>query len=163
MSKPLPKYERTFEDELDWNLVDQLHSVVLQIGTFCFRTKQVCVTVEIAVIGILARFMGETLDRSIFVAGLLIPLVFWTLDSIAYFYQVKLRGMIDSIRSRMTKRHSDQIVLAESVRVIDEKRLAGTPGTRLRHAFFNHSMWFYLILVVVDGVLWGAFEGGVIQ
>lgn len=91
-------YDRTVEDELDWSLLNQLHAVVLQIGSFCFRTKQVCLTVLIAVLGILRAVTSNELDQSFFVAGLLIPVCFWFLDSVAYFYQVKVRGVMDSVR-----------------------------------------------------------------
>ncbi|MGK0180042.1 MAG: hypothetical protein ACI8PD_001844, partial [Nitrospinales bacterium] len=81
---PKDEYKKTFEYELDWNLLNQLHNVVLQISTFCFRTKQVCLTVDIAVMGVLIKFTGNTLNDSIFVSGLLIPLGFWFLDSIGF-------------------------------------------------------------------------------
>jgi hypothetical protein len=73
------EYRKSFEDELDWNLLDELHKVVLQISNFCFYTKQICLTVDVAAIGILIKFTHNKLDTSIFVAGLLIPLaVSWT-------------------------------------------------------------------------------------
>ncbi len=80
------EYTKTFDDELDWELLDQLHKVVLQISTFCFRTKQICLTVLIAVASLLLKFTGDKLDTSVFVAGLVTPLFFWFLDSIAYYY-----------------------------------------------------------------------------
>jgi len=36
----MTEYKRTLEDKLDWSLLDQLHNVVIQTGTFCFRTKR---------------------------------------------------------------------------------------------------------------------------
>lgn len=73
------EYTRTVEDELDWSLLNQLHAVVLQIGTFCFRTKQVCLTVLVGVVGLITALTSDKLDTSIFVAGLLIPTCFWLL------------------------------------------------------------------------------------
>ena len=156
-------YEKTFEDELDWSLLDQLHQVVLQISTFCFRTKQVCVTIEVAVAGLLARFLGDRLDRSIFVAGLLIPLVFWILDSIGYYYQVKLRGVMGAICDRLRTRNTPQILAIETTAVIDDRRLQGGVPSLLKNAIFNHSMWLYPILMLTSGFLWLAFESGMIQ
>ncbi|WP_139218588.1 hypothetical protein [Nitrosomonas aestuarii] len=88
---------RTFQDELDWTLFDQLHRVVLQISGFCFRTKQICLTLVVAVVGLLIKFTDSGLDHSIFVAGAVIPAGFWFLDSVAYFYQSKMRGLMASI------------------------------------------------------------------
>jgi len=67
----MTEYKRTVEDELDWSLLNQLHSVVLQIGTFCFRTKQVCLTVLIAVLGIIRALDGEAVQQSFFAAGII--------------------------------------------------------------------------------------------
>ncbi len=162
MSESPARYDRSFEDELDWSLLDQLHRVALQISTFCFRTKQVCVTVEIAVVGLLARFLDDQLDHSVFVAGLLIPLVFWVLDSIGYYYQVKVRGVMDGLRARLRERNTQSLVLPGAPAVIEGDRVSGSTATRLRDAFINHSMWLYLILVLVDTALWLAFtQGGI--
>jgi len=90
-------YKKSFEDELDWNMVDQLHKAVLQISTFCFRTKQACLTIEFIVIGLLVKFADNKLDESVFVAGLIIPVCFWLLDGVAYFYQVKLRSIMERV------------------------------------------------------------------
>ena len=99
-------YAKSFEDELDWNLIEQLHRVVLQTGQFCFRTKQIAITVDIAVIGVLLRFAENRLDPAIFIAGLLIPFCFLLLESVGYFYQVKIRGVMDEIRERLKKRNT---------------------------------------------------------
>ena len=32
-------YVKTLEDELDWKLLDQLHTAVAQISNFCFEIK----------------------------------------------------------------------------------------------------------------------------
>ena len=148
-------YQKSFEDELDWNLLDQLHRVVLQTSTFCFRTKQIAITLDVAVIGILLKLSNNRPEDSIFVSGLIIPICFWFLDAIGYFYQVKLRAMMDAIRERLRRRNTDQLIAG---RVIEEQR--ATSSHRLWRAFFNHSMWIYLFLAVGDLVLWVLFGKG---
>ena len=93
MATPPPEYKRSFEDELDWNLLEQLDSVVLQMNGFSFRTKQLCLAIDIAVIGLLIKFTANEIDQSIFVAGLVITAGFWVLDSISYYYPVEIRGV----------------------------------------------------------------------
>ena len=88
-----PEYKPSFEDALDWNLLEQLDRVVLRISGFSFRTKQLCLAIDIAVIGLLIKFIGNELNQSIFVAGLVILASFWVLDSISYYYQGKIRGV----------------------------------------------------------------------
>ncbi len=155
-------YIKTVEDELDWSLLNQLHAVVLQIGTFCFRTKQICLTILISVIGIITALTSEELDTSIFVAGLLIPICFWFLDSIAYFYQVKLRGVMDSIRDRINLRHSKGLLRGPNAEVISDERINRPKAKSVQSAFFNHSMWIYYLIIVIDCVVWLAFTKKII-
>ncbi|MCL6472988.1 MAG: hypothetical protein K6T91_09305 [Firmicutes bacterium] len=103
-------YTKSFEDELDWMLLDQLHGVVSQISRFCFETKKFCVTTEFIVLTLLAKFTADKLDHAFFVSGLVIPLCFWFLDAVGYYYQVKIRGTMESIRERLVARNSQQIV-----------------------------------------------------
>ena len=149
----MSQYERSFDDEIDWQLLTQLHSVVLQISSFCFRTKQICLTLDVAVAGILFRITDNKLDESIFVAGLIIPIGFWFLDAVAYFYQVKIRGVMESIRSQLRQRNEgNALVGINHAPVIEADRAEGTWFRRAAKAGFNHSMWFYALLVVSDDV-----------
>ena len=103
MPDPKP-YTKSLQDELDWKLLDQLYGVVAQISSFCFEIKKFCVTTLFVVMTLMIKFTSDKLDHSIFVAGLLIPICFWFLDATGYFYQVKLRGTMES--SRQDWRHA---------------------------------------------------------
>lgn len=155
---PQEPYSKSFEDELDWTLLDQLHKVVLQIGTFCFRTKQICITVEIAIVGLLIKFTDNELDSSVFVAGGLIPLAFWFLDGVAYYYQVKLRAVMTGIQGRLQRRNVEAIVAPTFEPIIAETRIKARRFQILLSAFVNHSMWLYAILVGVDAGLWACYH-----
>lgn len=159
----MTEYIRTVEDELDWSLLNQLHSAVLQMGTFCFRTKQVCLTVLVGVVGLITALTSDKLDASIFVAGLLIPICFWFLDSIAYYYQVKLRGVMDGIRDRIQSRNSNDQLRGPNSEVIENSRTSRSPAQRVKDAFFNHSMWIYYLIILVDCILWVAYSYGAIK
>jgi hypothetical protein len=163
MSESIIVYKKSFEDELDWNILDQLHKVVLQISTFCFRTKQICLTVEFVVIGLLIKFTNDKLDESIFVAGLAIPLCFWFLDGVAYFYQVKLRGVMDNIREQLHKRNSTPMVADIHGKVIEQRRINRSQLIKIITSFINHSMWIYFFLLCADVILWLLFRKGVIE
>jgi len=60
-------------------------------------------------------------NNAMFLAGLIIPVVFWLLDSIAYFYQVKIRGIMDNIRKRLLDRNTEKII--KPTRVIEKERI----------------------------------------
>lgn len=162
MTESIIEYKKSFEDELDWNLLDQLHKVVLQISTFCFRTKQICLTIEFVVIGLLIKFTDNKLDEAIFVAGLAIPFCFWFLDGIAYFYQVKLRGVMDNIRDQLHKRNSRSIVADKHGKVIEQTRINRSQLPKIISSFVNHSMWLYYFLLGADIILWLLFRKGII-
>lgn len=159
----MTEYKRTLEDELDWSLLDQLHKVVLQTSIFCFRTKQICLTIDVAVIGVLIKLSEENLDTSIFLAGFLIPISFWYLDSIGYFYQVKLRGVMNNIRDRIENRSKESIVVTSNSVVIETHRVSTPKIKRIGNAFFNHSMWLYAILATTDVFLYCSYLMGAIK
>jgi hypothetical protein len=156
-------YTKTLQDELDWKLLDQLYGVVAQISNFCFETKKFCVTTEFVVLALMVKFTKDSLDDSIFVAGLLIPLCFWFLDATGYFYQVKLRGTMETIRERLAVRGHETIVAADGARVIAPERAASALHQRVLSASFNHSMWLYGILVTADLFVWGLYAAKAIS
>jgi hypothetical protein len=158
----MKEYIRTVDDELDWSLLNQLHAAVLQMGTFCFRTKQVCLTVLVGVVGLITALTSDKLDTSIFVAGAMIPICFWFLDSISYFYQVKLRGVMEGVRERIKCRNSDEQLRGIDSEVIEKSRTTSSPAKRILDSFINHSMWLYYLIILIDLILWTAFKSGTI-
>ena len=157
----MKSYSRTFDDELDWQLLDQLHRVVLQISGFCFRTKQICLTVDIAVAGILFKINNNNIDETVFMAGMIIPLSFWFLDSVAYFYQVKIRTLMEKIRKQLKERNKESLVHGVThVPIISAGRIEKSWSKNAWDAFANHSMWLYGLLLVADLTLWLAHSKG---
>jgi len=115
-------------------------------------------------LGLIAKFTSEKLDTSIFVVGLIIPISFWILDSIAFVYQVKLRGMMDSIRDSIRNRNRAPIISGlKSNEVIEDSRINKSKVKILFNAFFNHSMWIYLLLVTANCIAFLLFIFEVIQ
>lgn len=164
MSQSDPKpYTKSLQDELDWKLLDQLYGVVAQISSFCFEIKKFCVTTLFVVMTLMVKFTSDKLDHSIFVAGLLIPICFWFLDATGYFYQVKLRGAMESIRQRLASQDAKPLAAANGAVVIAPSRTSASIRNRIVDAGFNHSMWLYVILVLIDVVIWLLFIGGRIR
>ncbi|HTC33323.1 MAG TPA: hypothetical protein VK724_08125 [Bryobacteraceae bacterium] len=157
MAEEQKAYVKTLEDELDWKLLDQLAGVVTQISSFCFEIKKFCVTTAFVVLTLIASFTRAKVDHSLFVAGLVVPICFWFLDSVAYFYQVKLRGSMDSIRERIVSR-GGQIGGSSAIgQVISPKRASRSGSGKVFDAAFNHSMWLYGLMLLIDLVVWGLF------
>ena len=156
-------YTKSLQDELDWKLLDQLHSVVAQISSFCFEIKKFCITTLFVVMAFIVKFTSDKLDHSIFVTGLLITICFWFLDATGYFYQVKLRGTMESIRQRLASRDAKLLVAENGVVVIAPSRASASIRDRVVDAAFNHSMWLYVLLVLIDFGVWLLFVGGGIR
>lgn len=156
-------YTKTLQDELDWKLLDQLSGVVSQISSFCFETKKFCVTTLFVVMTLMVKFTSDKLDHSIFVAGLLIPLCFWFLDSTGYFYQVKLRGTMEQIRSRLAARDLRPLLAADGTGIIAKDRVNIPNYRKVLDAALNHSMWLYAVLVVANLAVWALFSIGKIK
>jgi hypothetical protein len=160
----MSQYTKNFEDELDWNMLSQLHNVVLQISGFTFRIKEVCLTVEIGVMGLLFKLTHDSLDPSVFIAGIIIPVCFWFLDSTAYYYQVKLRSIMDKIQERLRERNTEKLVYDNKFqRVIEKERSLRPQIEQWLASFFNQSMLMYYILIIVVSFLWYLFSAGVIS
>jgi hypothetical protein len=164
MSQTDPKpYTKSLQDELDWKLLDQLYGVVAQISSFCFEIKKFCVTTLFVVMTLMVKFTSDKLDHAIFVAGLLIPVCFWFLDATGYFYQVKLRGTMESIRQRLALRDTKPLVSEKGAVVIAPSRASASTRNRIVDAGFNHSMWLYALLVLIDLGVWLLFHLGGIK
>lgn len=163
MKMPNKPYIKSLNDELDWKLLDQLHGAVSQISSFCFEIKKFCVTTLFVILAFVIKFTSDKLDHSIFVVGLIIPLCFWFLDATGYYYQVKLRGMMNAIRERLALEHSAKIIDSLSAKVIEPSRVKASLCKRIFAAGFNHSMWLYAILLVINFSTWGLYQWGVIK
>ena len=157
------------DDELDWKLLDQLYGVVSQISNFCFETKKFCVTTEFVVLTLLAKFTADKLDHSLFVVAFAIPVSFWFLDAVAYYYQVSIRGGMAAIQERIKIRNQGCLVILTTtgvptagVPIIAPARVDKPFGQRVCDAVFNHSMWLYGFLIGADFVVWCLFVGRII-
>jgi hypothetical protein len=156
-------YIKSLADELDWKLLDQLYGVVSQISNFCFETKKFCITTEFIVLTLIVKFTTDKLAHSIFISALVISICFWFLDSVAYYYQVSIRGTMESIRERIKKRNQEQIVDTMGTKVITPERIHQNSLANIFDAFFNHSMWLYAFLIGIDCMVWGLFAIGVVK
>lgn len=137
----MTEYKRTFLDELNWNQIEQLHNATAALSKQSFEIKKICLTLEVASLTLIAKFLNNNLDLSLFVTGLIIPVFFYLLDTMTYYYQ-------DKLRSKMIK--EENII---RVRYQEEEKENPHNSWRLLRSFFNHSHWIYLALIALDIVL----------
>lgn len=119
-------------DELDKELLDQLHQATLNASESCFELKKLCATVIIPAGVLVATFSNKELNYAIFGAGFGVILCFWFADAVGYYYQRKLRGAMNAVWARRAARCSEPWPVPT----------AG--GVSKWRAAFNESMLFYL-------------------
>ena len=147
----------TIKDQIDWKTIDQLHTATIEFSRNCSNIKKICVTLLVASCTLLAKFNNNSLDLSFFIAGFVIPLFFWGLDASSYFYQEKLRGIINDKLNEIKIRNSDDAIKTPEGYVLEIKR---TKDKRLIRSIFNNSMLLYYILIGLDITLFVAFKIG---
>ena len=138
------------QDELDKLQIEQLHQVVLRLSVNSFEIKKLCITVIVSASVLVASFTDRKLDLSIFLAAAIIISFFYILDVQVYYYQQKIRIRMRIIHDRMMNRHFSSFDTQGVGMPITEHR---SQLQRLRHAFFNASMWPYAALVSADIIL----------
>ncbi|WP_164083511.1 hypothetical protein [Stenotrophomonas maltophilia] len=164
----MSSYSKTLNDELDWKLLDQLHVAVSQFSGFCFEIKKFCVTTEFVVISLIAT-LKKSIDGSMFVAAAVIAVSFWILDATAYYYQVKVRGRMEEIRRDLLARcsnkecSSERLGVSEVSEIISIERSAGGSVKLIFKAGFNHSMWIYAIILIVNFAVLLLYLGGFVS
>ena len=128
---------------LQKNQIDQLHNATLNISKQCFEIKKLCLTIELTALTFTLNFTSNTYDCCLFIAflGLIIPLIFWILDSLTYYYQ-------DVLRYRMLE--IENVVRKKNNLPKEKNRHKRSTCCRLYHSAFNRSQILYCILGISD-------------
>jgi hypothetical protein len=133
-------------DSLDQIRIDQLHAATLRASDSCFEMKKLCATLVVATGTLVSVFTNKTLTTGAFAAGLAVVAAFWLADSVGFFYQRRLRWLMDGLIDRLAKRSSLEYEFSRAKKV------------KWFGAAFNGSMMFYLLLALLIGAPWAAFE-----
>jgi hypothetical protein len=127
------EFRQTLLDQLR---IDQLHAATLKASDSCFEMKKMCATLVVAAGTLVSVFTDKTLSRGVFVAGLAVVLTFWLADSVGYFYQRRLRSIMDGLIAARAKRCAAPYPFRPATAVAAWR------------AAFNGSMVFYLLLAL---------------
>jgi hypothetical protein len=133
-------------DALDSVRIDQLHAATLKASDSCFEMKKLCATLLVATGTLVSVFNNKTLSAGVFIAGLAVIASFWLADSVGYYYQRRLRALMDGL------------ILRRGERCEPTYTFKAATGVGWLRAAFNGSMVFYLILaalVSAGWLLWG--------
>jgi len=150
-------YIKTLDDEIDWTQANQYHSAALQISQKSFEIKKLSIVTITAVLTLLANFTENKIDLSFFISAYLMALLFWFLDSVTYYFQEKLRIKISQHLSSIKSRNKGLVDNSLNTYVIDPERIK---QNRFKKAVFNHSLWLYYILIILNTVVLITFKLG---
>ena len=158
----LKEYKKSLEDEIDWKIIDQLHNATLNFSSKSLEIKKMFLVFVGILVPALIKLSGEILDWSIFVALYLSIFSFWILDSYTYFYQEKLRGMMNERFKSISIRNQEEKIIQENKEkgfTIQEERVEKISKVK---SLFNASHLIYLIMSILNSICCYLFWKGIV-
>jgi hypothetical protein len=145
------EYKKSLEDEIDWKIIDQLHTATVNFSSSSLELKKMLFVLIGIAVPSLIKLSGDHLDNSLFVTLYILTFTFWTLDSFTYFYQEKLREKMDKHFGNIKTRNSSELV-TESDFTLENSR---NSKNRFWRSIYNPSTRMYplLIFIITCGVI----------
>jgi hypothetical protein len=146
------EYVKSVDDEIDWKIIDQLHSATVSFSSTSLELKKLYFVLVGIAVPSLIKLAGDKLDTSLFVSLYILSFTFWFLDSFTYFYQEKLREKMDKLFNQIKARHTETIIVPDSIKqdfTIEKER---TDKNRFWRSVFNSSVRLYWILIILNSV-----------
>jgi hypothetical protein len=146
------EYKKTLDDEIDWKIIDQLHTATVNFSATSLELKKLFFVLLGITIPALIKLSGDKLDLSLFVTMYVLITTFWFFDSFTYFYQEKLREKMDSIFNKIKIRNKAEIILPDNMKsefTIETVRIS---KDRVWRSISNISLRFYFVLFIINTV-----------
>lgn len=135
---------RDIDSEIDWKIIDQLHNAVLNFSKNSMNAKSIMFTlIGVIVAALLKNERSFGCNERLLL--IIVVILFWLYDSFTYYYQEKLRSQIDVRFHSLKKRHASK-ELNDEFTLPDNRSSCGRVW---RSLFWNYSILFYLIILVV--------------
>jgi len=143
------KYEKSLEDEIDWKVIDQLHTATNFFASTSTELKKIFFTLIVIAIPTLIKLSGNKLDKALFISIFILTFLFWILDSYTYFYQDKLREKMNSLFNNIKDRNKTRNLQDNNEEEVTIE-INRTSENRLKRSLFNYSMFLYLLVFVIN-------------
>jgi hypothetical protein len=146
------EYKKSVQDEIDWKIIDQLHSATLNFSSTSLELKKLLIVLIGIAVPALVKLAGDKLDLSLFVTIYLLSFTFWFLDSLTYYYQENLRELMDIRFNQIKTRNSPAIITTEKGLdnfTLDNKR---TKKGRAQRSAFNISVRLYMVGLLLNTI-----------
>lgn len=134
----MPDQNGPSADDLDKEQLDQLHAATVKAADSCFEIKKLCATVLVPAGVLVATFSDKQLSTAVFATGFLIIFAFWIADAFSFYYQRRLRVLMQQVWTRRAERCHERYEHVQEVESVGWFRAA-----------FNSSMVYYLLLGIV--------------
>ncbi|SCY93526.1 hypothetical protein SAMN05720606_112178 [Paenibacillus polysaccharolyticus] len=144
------RYKRTLEDEIDWKIIDQLHNATLNFSTKSLEIKKMFLVFIGILIPAILKLSNDTMNWSIVIIMYLSILSFWLIDSYTYYYQEKLRGLMDNRFINISKRNERELIIKENIKsgfTIEPNRVKKVSKVK---SIFNASHLIYFIMLILN-------------
>lgn len=147
-----PEYKTSFEDEVDWKIIEQLHAATSKFSSASIELKKMyLILVGIATPAII-KLSNDSLDFSLFVTLYILTLTFWYLDSFTFFHQENLRAKMDirfqRLKLRNTNNNQTENNTSEEY-TLDSNR---TSADRWKRAFKDSSVRIYQVFILLNTI-----------
>lgn len=145
------------DSEIDWKIIDQLHNAVLNFSKNSMQAKKIMFTLLGIFVAAMLQKPTMCFIASWFPMVIGIVMLFWAFDASTYYYQEKLRAMMN-VRFRALKKRYSEVVETDEYTLPDSRE----KGCRVWRSIFNGSVVFYPVIIVVVVVCWVLIEIDVI-
>lgn len=143
------EYKKSFEDEIDWKIIDQLHNATNNFSSSSLEFKKI----YFVLLGILTPIIFKLGDNKFDIALLITPfclsIFFWILDIITYYIQETLRENMDKHFEKLKERNSNTSENNDEYTLPNNR----TKKNRLYRSIFNNSAFFYPIILLLNIIL----------
>ena len=143
------------EKKILFTKIEQLHNVTLNFSKASIQMKQIMFTLIAIVAPIIIKLSGDHLDISLFITLYLIIFVFHFLDSFTYYYQKKMRAIMDSYFDKFEKSKKERSLISNTK---NEKCFIHT----ILKSVFNYSTLVYVCLFFLNTIGLVLFHFGII-
>lgn len=158
----IKEYKKSLEDEIDWKIIDQLHTATLNFSATSLELKKILFILVGIAVPSLIKLAGDKLDTSLFVTIYILGLTFWLLDSFTYFYQEKLREKMDKHFGQIKKRNIEILILTKKIEEDFTLENNRTSADRIKRSLINPSVRLYMFVVGLNSIAYFLYLIGLI-
>lgn len=146
----IKEYKKSLEDEIDWKIIDQLHTATLNFSSTSLELKKIFFILIGIAVPSLIKLANNKLDTSLFITIYLLAMTFYFLDSFTYYYQEKLREKMDKHFSKIKRRNIEILIVVEKKEddfTLENNR---TSTDRVKRSLINPSVRLYMFVFALN-------------